>query len=346
MKKTLIAMSGGVDSAVAALMIKNMGHECLGGIMHLHDCGETESSIADAGKIADRLGFALEVFDFREDFKEKVIGNFIKSYENGATPNPCIDCNRYFKFAGLLLECDRLGFDFLATGHYAQIEYSEQRGRYLLKRAADPQKDQSYVLYSLTQPQLSRVIFPLGGYSKPEIRALAEENGFVNANKKDSQDICFVPDGDYVKVIKERTDKNYPEGDFVTTDGRVLGRHKGIIGYTIGQRRGLGLALPAPMYVCGKDTENNRVILCSNEELFKGEINVCDMNYIMFDSPVEPFRAAVKIRYNQQATPATVIPTGENSAKIVFDTPQRAPAKGQAAVMYDGDYVIGGGTIS
>ncbi len=345
MKKTLIAMSGGVDSAVAALMIKNMGHECLGGIMHLHDSAEVDISISDAGKIADRLGFPLHVFDFREEFNKKVIGNFIKSYEEGATPNPCIDCNRYFKFSRLLEECDRLGCDYLVTGHYAQIEYSEDRDRYLLKRAADEGKDQSYVLYSLTQNQLSRVIFPLGGYSKPEIRSIAEENGFVNARKKDSQDICFVPDGDYVKVIRERTGKNYPEGDFVTTDGRVLGRHKGIIKYTIGQRRGLGLALPAPMYVCGKDTENNRVVLCSNDELFKKEIIVKDVNYIMFTAPAGMFRADVKIRYNQKATPATVIPAKDNTVQIIFDTPQRAPAKGQAAVMYDGDYVIGGGTI-
>lgn len=345
MKKSLIAMSGGVDSAVSALLMKNMGYDCIGGIMRLHDSGEVENSISDAGKIADKLGIPLNVFDFREDFREKVIGNFIKAYEEGATPNPCIDCNRYFKFSRLLEECGKLGCDYLVTGHYAQVEYSEDRGRYLLKRAKDEGKDQSYVLYSLTQNQLSRVIFPLGIYSKPEIRGIAEENGFVNARKKDSQDICFVPDGDYVKVICERTGKSYPEGDFVTADGRVLGRHKGIIKYTIGQRRGLGLALPAPMYVCTKDAEKNRVVLCSNEELFKKEIIVKDVNYIMFSLPADTFRAEVKIRYNQKATPATVVPIDDNTVKIIFDTPQRAPAKGQAAVMYDGDYVIGGGTI-
>ena len=345
MAKALIAMSGGVDSAVAAFMVKNMGIEPIGGIMHLHDSADTESSIRDAKKIAERLAFPLHVFDFRQEFKEKVIENFIKSYEEGATPNPCIDCNRYFKFARLLEECDKLGCDYLVTGHYAQIEYNEAEDSYFLKCAIDDSKDQSYVLYSLTQKQLSRIIFPLGGYSKAEIRKIAEDNGFVNANKKDSQDICFVPDGDYVKIIEGATGKNYPCGDFVTTDGKVLGQHKGIIRYTIGQRRGLGLALPAPLYVCQKDVLNNRVVLCSNQELFKDEILIKDVNYIPKNTPKEPFCANVKIRYNQRATPATVIPLDGGCARVLFQSPQRAPAKGQAAVLYNGEYVLGGGII-
>ncbi len=348
-KKALIAMSGGVDSTVAALLCQKAGYNCEGVTMRLFDneqcdkpCG-TDENIKDAAAVSDALGFPHRVFDLREEFKNKIISRFIEVYEAGGTPNPCIECNRRIKFGKLIEMALRAGFDYVATGHYAAIE--EKNGRYHLKRAADRDKDQSYVLYSLTQHQLAHTLLPLGGYSKPEIRAIAEENGLKTAGKKDSQDICFVPDGDYAAFIEEFSGRSYPEGDFVDRDGKRLGTHKGIIRYTIGQRRGLGLALPAPMYVCEKDIPNNRVVLCSNEELFTRELTVGDFNWIAFDTPPSSLRASVKVRYAHKEQPADITLLGDGKVRIVFDEPQRAIAKGQAAVLYDGDYVLGGGTI-
>lgn len=353
MKKALIAMSGGVDSSVAAYLMKEAGYDCIGATMKLfenEDAGIIKEKtccslddVEDARSVASRLGMPYYVFNFTADFREKVINKFAESYECGATPNPCIDCNRYLKFErfferGMNLECD-----YVVTGHYARIE--EINGRFVLKKALDESKDQSYVLYSLTQRQLSHTLFPLGGMKKTETRAIAEENGFVNAQKKESQDICFVPDGDYAAAIKRFTGKTYPEGDFTDMEGNVLGRHKGIIKYTIGQRKGLGLALKKPMYVCRKDMENNRVMLGDNEDLFSKSLDVDDFNWILYDVPPAELRAKVKIRYHQAEQWATVVPSGEKSVHIEFDEPQRAITRGQAAVLYDGDIVIGGGTI-
>lgn len=347
--RILVAMSGGVDSSVAALLCIKAGYECEGATMRLYvnrhcdkSCG-TDEDITDAKKIADRLSINHRVLDFTADFGREIITRFIGAYESGATPNPCIECNRRIKFGRLLEEMTSAGFDYIATGHYARIE--KENGRFLLKKATDESKDQSYVLYSLTQEQLAHTLLPLGAYTKSEIRAIAEENGFVTARKQDSQDICFVPDGDYAAFIENYTGCRYPEGDFVDRKGRRLGTHKGIIRYTIGQRRGLGLALPAPMYVCEKDVENNRVVLCSNDELFSRELTVGDLNWIAFDSPPAKFRANAKVRYNQKEQPADITSMPDGTVKIVFDTPQRAIAKGQAAVLYDGDTVLGGGTI-
>lgn len=353
MKKALIAMSGGVDSSVASLLIKEAGYEATGITMKLYG-GElpenstntccSEDDIADARAVCNRLQIPYYVFNFTDCFNEQVISRFIEAYENGSTPNPCIDCNRYIKFDRLMKRMEELKMDFVVTGHYARIEYSENLGRYVLKKAVDDTKDQSYVLYSLTQYQLSHTLFPLGSMNKTEVRKIAEENGFINAKKHDSQDICFVPDGKYAEFIERYTGKTYENGDFVDKDGNILGEHKGIIRYTIGQRKGLGLALPAPMYVFKKDLENNKVILGSNDDLFTSELYADNINLITTDRITEPIRIKAKVRYNQKEQPATAEQIG-GKLHIVFDEPQRAICKGQAVVMYDGDTVVGGGTI-
>lgn len=350
MKKAIIAMSGGVDSSVSAKLCIDSGYECVGATMKLHNGFEEEensccttSDIEDAKAICHRLGIEHYVFDFSEDFDEKVIKKFINAYEIGATPNPCIECNRYLKFEKLFEKMRSLGYDYVVTGHYARIEKSGDR--FLLKKAVDHTKDQSYVLYSLTQEQLAHTLFPLGEFEKSYAREIAEENGFINARKKDSQDICFVPDGDYAAFIESYANKKYPCGDFVDKNGNVLGEHKGIIRYTIGQRKGLGLSLPAPMYVCDKDVCKNQVVLCSNDELFSKSLDADGFNWIAFDNPPEVIRAKARIRYNQVEEPATIFVTGKDTAHIEFDSPQRAIAKGQAVVIYDGDVVLGGGTI-
>jgi tRNA-specific 2-thiouridylase len=354
MKRALIAMSGGVDSSVAAYMMKEAGFECIGATMKLfenEDAGILKEKtccslddVEDARKVASGLGIPYYVFNFTADFREKVIDNFVHSYECGATPNPCIDCNRYLKFERFFRRAMELECDYVVTGHYARIE--EHNGRFLLKKAADESKDQSYVLYSLTQFQLAHTKFPLGNMHKSETREVAEKNGFANAQKKESQDICFVPDGDYAAAIKRFTGKTYPEGNFKDLDGNILGKHQGIIRYTIGQRKGLGLALKQPMYVCRKDMADNSVILGLNEDLFSKDLDVYDFNWIAYEIPPAELRAKVKIRYRQTEQWATVTPTGDKTVHITFDEPQRAITAGQAAVLYDGDTVIGGGTIA
>ena len=353
-KKAIIAMSGGVDSSVAALLCVKQGFECIGATMKLYHGSDdivrensccSLSDVEDARSVAHSLGMNYYVFNFTDSFQQEVIDRFVCAYEHGATPNPCIDCNRYMKFDKLICRALELGYDYVVTGHYAKIEHNPETGRYLLKKAEDLSKDQSYVLYSMTQKQLEHVMFPLGGLKKSEVRAIAEENGFVNARKHDSQDICFVESGKYSDFIRSYTGKSYPPGDFVTQSGEVLGTHRGIINYTIGQRKGLGLALPEPMYVKNIDTENNRVVLARNDELFTKELDIGNINLIAFDRFDSAMRFNVKIRYNQSEQPASAVMTGEDSIHIEFDKPQRAVCKGQAAVMYDGDCVIGGGII-
>lgn len=355
MKKALIAMSGGVDSSVAAFLIKKTGYDSIGITMKLYDNDDvgieksntccSADDIADARAVCNRLSIPYYVFNFRDSFNEQVIARFIKAYENGSTPNPCIDCNRYIKFDRLMKRMKELEMDFVVTGHYARIEYDEKLGRFILKKAVDSSKDQSYVLYSLTQEQLAHTLFPLGKMKKSDVRIIAEENGFINAKKHDSQDICFVPNGKYAEFIEQYTGKQYKNGDFVDRNGNVLGEHKGIIRYTIGQRKGLGLALPEPMYVCEKDLENNKVILGKNEDLFTKELFANELNLITTDRIKEPMRVNAKVRYNQKEQPAVVEQTDDDRIHIVFDEPQRAICKGQAVVMYDGDVVVGGGTI-
>lgn len=352
-KKVMIGMSGGVDSSVAAFLLQKESFEVIGATMKLYNNEDIDfvsentccslDDVLDAKSVCARLGIRHYTLNMTDDFKKEVIERFISAYQNGFTPNPCIDCNRYMKFSKMLHKAQELDIDYVATGHYARIE--KQGDRYILKKAVDLSKDQSYVLYSLTQEQLKVTKFPLGNYTKQQVREIAEENGFVNARKHESQDICFVPDGDYSKFIEYYTGKTYPCGDFVDMNGKRLGEHKGIIRYTIGQRRGLGLALPASMYVVEKDVDNNKVILGFNDDLFKKEVNVKNISFTACDGLDKPERLCAKIRYNQKEQPATVTQTDENHFTIVFDEPQRAITKGQAAVLYDGDTVVGGGTI-
>lgn len=350
--KAIIAMSGGVDSSVAAFLMKEKGFECIGATMKLYDNGDINLSrektccslddIEDARSVANRLGIPYYVFNFKAEFKEKVIDKFISTYENGGTPNPCIDCNRYLKFEKLFQRMNELSYDYVVTGHYAKVV--EENGWYYLKKAVDNTKDQSYVLYSLTQNQLSHILFPLGTYTKAEIREIAEAQGFLNAGKKDSQDICFVPDGDYAGFIEKYTGKVYPPGNFVDRQGNVLGKHQGIIRYTNGQRKGLGVAFGQPMYVADKNIESNTVTLCTNDELFSKELSAVDFNWII-PSPAKEIRCKARVRYNMKEQDATAYTLDDGTVKVIFDEPQRAITKGQAVVLYDGDTVLGGGTI-
>ncbi len=354
-KKAIIAMSGGVDSSVAAYLMTKEGYDCVGATMKLYEnpntvienekvCGAGDDA-ADAKRMAETFGMPFYLLDFTHEFDQAVIKRFVETYIAGGTPNPCIECNRYLKFQKMMQTMYEMDFDYVVTGHYARVEYDEAGSRYLLKKGLDESKDQSYVLYNLTQEQLSHTIFPLGKYHKTEIREIAEEMGFVNANKPDSQDICFVPDGDYAKFIEGYCGKTFPEGDFVTEDGKVLGRHKGIIRYTIGQRKGLGLALPEPMYVCKKRMDENTVVLGKNEDLFHDTLEAEDLNWIAFDDLTEPVRCKAKIRYKQKEADAVIEKISDDKVRVTFDEPQRGITSGQAVVFYDGDVVLGGGKI-
>ena len=353
MKKALIAMSGGVDSSLAAKLMIDSGFECIGCTMklfHNEDVGIERSrtccsldDVEDARSVAYKLDMMFYVFNFTDAFHDTVIRNFVESYQNGLTPNPCIDCNRDMKFGKLFDRADILGCDYVVTGHYARIE--QQQGRFVLKKAIDETKDQSYVLYSMTQEQLSRTKFPLGALRKTEVRAIAEQNGFINADKPDSQDICFVPNGDYASIIELQTGRKSKPGDFIDQNGRVLGAHKGIIHYTVGQRKGLGISSAEPLYVCRICPQNNTIVLGKQADLFSAETDVADFHWISGVCPARAFRCKVKIRYRQPEQWATVTPRGEDAVHIVFDNAQRAVTPGQAAVLYDGDIVLGGGTI-
>ena len=341
MKKTLIAISGGVDSSVAAALIMEKGIDAVGGTMRI-SCG-LEGDAEDAARVCASLGLEHHVFDLSREFEKEVVCRFVDAYEKAQTPNPCVECNRYIKFGALFDRAKELGCDSIATGHYARSE--KDGDRYLIKKGADEAKDQSYVLWSLSQEQLSHTLLPLGSLTKAQVRDIARSRGFANADKSDSQDICFVPDGDYAGFIERFTGKTYPAGDFVDTDGNVLGRHRGIIRYTTGQRKGLGLALPAPMYVYKKEITENRVVLCKNELLFSDTLYASDFNWVAFPAPDSPFFANVKVRYKAKEAPATVIPLENGRVKVEFFEPQRAITPGQAAVVYIGDTLVGGGYI-
>lgn len=344
MEKILVGMSGGVDSSVCALVLAEKGYSVSGVTLSL--LGENESdnkNISDAKAVCDRLGIDHYAFNLSDDFKTFVIEHFMNEYIAGRTPNPCIVCNRYIKFGKMLEKAKEMGFSKIATGHYAKVE--ERNGRFLLFKADDISKDQSYVLYCLSQEQLSHVEFPLGDYSKTKARELAENNGFINANKKDSQDICFVPDGDYASFIEKTANFVSSTGDYINLRGEKIGEHKGVIHYTVGQRKGLGIALGHPTFVISKNAETNQVVLGDGEFLFYKRVLVKDANFIPFDKLENEMMVLAKLRYSQKEQPAIIKPLNDGQVLIEFSEPQRAPSPGQAAVFYDGDMVVGGGTI-
>ena len=347
MKKVLIGMSGGVDSSVAALLLKKQGYEVVGVTMKLLNSDLHEkNTVKDAKKVCEKIGIEYNIVDFRHIFKKEVIDYFANEYIEGRTPNPCNVCNKQLKF-GALLEAakNQFGCDYIATGHYAKVEYDSTINRYLLKKSKTDKKDQTYALYKLSQDQLKHVIMPLGEDEKDEIGKIAEENDLVNANRKDSQEICFIEDDDYVRFIRENYSYTVKPGNFVDLNGNILGRHKGIIHYTIGQRKGLEIAFQKRMYVVDINVENNEVVLGDNEDLFKDSLICSDVNFISIENLKEPMTAMVKIRYSAKPEKATLIPMEDGNVKVEFGVLQRAITPGQSAVFYDNDIVIGGGTI-
>ena len=349
--KALIAMSGGVDSSVAAYLTLQEGFTCVGGTAQMCDrsiLGDAFSyqGVDDARAVAERLGMEFHIFDAVDAFKSAVVDNFISCYERGLTPNPCVVCNRHIKFSYLLDKALALGCDSIVTGHYAQVKQDEETGRHLLFKAKDENKDQSYFLACLNQQQLSHIRFPLGGFTKAEIREIAETQGFLTAKKKDSQDICFVPDGDFMGFICRYTGKNYPKGKFLDLQGKAVGTHNGAIRYTLGQRKGLGLAMGEPVYVCQKDMDKNTVTVGPEEALYTQTLIAEDWNWFPFPALTEPMQVMAKARSRHIPQPATVYPEPNGAARVIFDTPQRAVTPGQTIVLYQDDMVVGGGTIT
>ncbi|MDD3839788.1 MAG: tRNA 2-thiouridine(34) synthase MnmA [Clostridia bacterium] len=342
LNKVAIAMSGGVDSSVAAYILKKRGYEVIGITMELFS---DNSAVQDAKMVADQLGIEHHVVDLKKVFDQKVVDYFGREYFAGRTPNPCVTCNRYIKFGELLTQAKRLGAFYLATGHYARVEFDSINDRFLLKKAENIEKDQSYVLYNLKQRQLKHILLPLGYYSKAEIRGIAEELGISVAEKPESQEICFIKDNDYAGFIKRNFPDKIESGTFMDTKGNVLGTHKGIIHYTIGQRKGLGIALGKPMYVVDIDHEKNLVILGEADEVFSQELIVNDINFVFWENFDGEAEAQVKIRYNAQPAPATLCSIDEDKILVKFKQPERAITPGQSAVFYDGDVVLGGGII-
>ena len=355
MSKVVVGMSGGVDSSVAAYLLKEQGYDVIGVTMQIWQDEEQAmqeenggccglSAVDDARRVAAALEIPYYVMNFKKEFKEHVIDYFVEEYQNGRTPNPCIACNRYVKWESLLQRSLSIGAEYIATGHYARVVQLEN-GRYTLRRSATLAKDQTYALYNLTQDQLKRTLMPVGEYTKEEVRSIAEKINLRIANKPDSQDICFVPDGDYASYIEEEAGVKVPKGNFVLTDGTVLGRHKGITHYTVGQRKGLGLALGYPAFVLEIRPETNEVVIGTKEESMTMQLRARNLNFMSIEDLTEPLHVFTKIRYNHRGAWCTIEKTGEDEILCTFDEPQRAVTPGQAVVFYDGEYVLGGGTI-
>ncbi|NLM38303.1 MAG: tRNA 2-thiouridine(34) synthase MnmA [Firmicutes bacterium] len=348
-------MSGGVDSSVTAHLLQDAGYEVIGVTMQIwpEDAPPEESggccgltAVDDARRVCQQLGIPHYTLNFRQEFHKHVIDYFIGEYQRGRTPNPCIACNRFVKWESLLTKALQLGADYIATGHYARIVYEQKTGRYLLKKAATSKKDQTYALYNLTQAQMARTLLPLGDYTKEEVRQIAAALGLNVAKKPDSQEICFIPDHDYGRFIEEHTSSARGPGNFVDRRGRILGRHKGIIHYTVGQRKGLGLAAGKPLYVLAIRPESNEVVVGTAEEVYQQTVYADQLNFIPFDRLTSKLAVTAKIRYNHNAAPATVVMVNDTTLRCDFVAPQRAITPGQALVLYDGDLVIGGGVIS
>jgi len=354
--RVAVAMSGGVDSSVTAALLKEQGYDVIGISMRVWDPtsfyaetgGDSQTccspdDVRDAGRIADQLGIPFYVVDFEQEFRGLVVDDFVNEYYSGRTPNPCARCNRRVKFGLLLDKAVELGAEFMATGHYARIERGDD-GCFQLLKGRDPKKDQSYFLFGLTQAQLSRSLFPLGALTKPEVRELAARFGLRVAEKKESQEICFIPDDDYVRFIEGERDVGDLSGDIVTSDGRVVGRHRGAHRYTVGQRRGLGIAWKEPLYVLGMDAARRRVVVGPKEELYRAELTAADLNWIM-PPPETEFATSCRIRYRHQPVPCRVLPLTDNRVKVLLHEPEKSITPGQAVVFYDNDRVLGGGWI-
>ena len=345
-------MSGGVDSSVAAALLSSEGKSCVGVMLKLHgkftseidSCG-TDVDMLDAQAVADKLNIPFSTCNCEERFELEVIERFVSSYERGETPNPCIECNKYMKFGALFEYADQNGCEYIVTGHYARVEYDEKYQRKVLKKAIDQTKDQSYVLASLTSKQLERVCFPLGSYTKAQIRDIAQKLCLPVSQKKESQDICFIPDGKYVNFIERYRDRAYERGNFIDKDGNVLGVHQGIIRYTVGQHKKLGIVTPEPLYVDKIIPETNEILLVTDNDLYKREVKIKNVVWSAVDCPPNEFYADVKLRYRHNAAHCCVKTKSDGSATLIFDEPQRAPAKGQSAVIYDSDTVLGCGII-
>ncbi len=356
-KKVVIAMSGGVDSSVAAALLIKQGYEVIGITMKIWDDIDGEeksleggccslSAVDDARRVANQLGIPYYVLNFRDIFEKTVIDYFVEEYQQGRTPNPCIACNKYVKFDALLKKSASLGADYLATGHYAKIEYDGEIERYLLKKSTAKGKDQTYALYNVTQDQLKHLLMPLGDFNnKEETRGIADKLGMYVANKPDSQEICFVSDNDYAGFIQKRTGIVNPKGNFIDKEGNILGQHDGIINYTIGQRKGLGIAFGKPMFVVSINSKDNTVILGEKGEEFADSLIATDLNFIPFDKLEGQMDITAKIRYSAKEAQAVIRPYGNAKALVQFKVPQRAITPGQAVVFYDGDVVVGGGVI-
>ena len=347
-KKVLLGMSGGVDSSVSALLLKEQGYEVIGTTLELFrgsSCCNTDTML-DAKNVCKQIGIDHFTFDFKDEFKEKVINDFINSYSINLTPNPCIECNKYLKFGVMWEKAKELGCDYIATGHYASTEYSEEYGRWVLKKSKAGRKDQSYVLWSIPKELLEHIVFPLNSFeSKDEIRKIAADNNLKVANKPDSEDICFIPDGDYKKFLENNSDIKPKEGNIVNTEGKVLGKHQGLYRYTIGQRRGLGISNPVPLFVLGFNPIKNELVVGEEVKLYRKEIYVNDINLLLIDKLDRPEEVTVKTRYSSKEAKAIIEMYDENIIKVTFDEPQRSITPGQSAVLYKGDIVLGGGKI-